>query len=509
MSNGIYVVELWFAELFHTTGGNRQGDYTINGELAFENFDAFTAAGAGDTAVSVQTTVVVTDGHDRHRRERRHRPARLQRHRHLRRGATDLPPTISVGDVTVAEGDTATVTFTRIGDTTEAITVDFSVAPGSADAADFGAASPAGQVIIPAGALGATIDIPIVNDDEEEGAESFTVTITGVSNTSDDAAIAADGQTGTVTIPASDSDLQAPVGATIFELDFEGVTGEPLDVGGFDGALGTNDAVTIVDADAEIIGGKLVVQTSEGDINDGDNANNASNNDFTKSVDLSDPALTEIYLTTRFDNPFDQAFFTANGLTGTFVPNYAQQGIVIGTGTQLAGEMVKLVWGGVAGGADTGVQIWTKGSGADGLDQKVTLGAMAPGVALFDVASVELTMRIDKAAGTVAQFVTLFDASGAVLGGSRPDATPGFATAAPVALTAQVLGNITSDTAPTHVGVHSSDNSSPAANVGSFEATWDFLRLSSPQFVGDRRRRAGVDRRRLTSSKAAIPARPT
>ena len=473
--NGTYVVELHFAELFQTAPNTRVGDFYIQGQLVLDDFDVFAEAGGADRPISRTHNVTVTDGTITVTVDSSQGQAGYSAIAIYDAVPSDLPPTVSVGDVTVAEGADATLVFTRIGDLTEAVTIDYSVTPGSADAGDYTAAA-TGQVTIPAGQGGVTLTIPTVDDADEEGAESFTVTITGVSAGAD----IGDGSA-TVTIQASDSDLQAPVGATIFELDFEGVTGEPLAVGGFDGALGTNNAVTIVDADAEITGGKLVVQTSEGDINDG--TDNASNNDFTKTVDLSDPALTEIYLTTRFDNPFDAAFFTANGLTGTFVPNYAQQGIVIGTGTQLAGEMVKLVWGGVAGGADTGVQIWTKGSGANGLDQKVTLEAMAPGVALFDVASVELTMRIDKAAGTVAQFVTLYDASGAVLGGSRPDAAPGFATAAPVTLTAQVLNNITSDAAPTHVGVHSSDNSSPAENVGSFEATWDFLRLSSPQFT--------------------------
>ena len=394
---------------------------------------------------------------------------------------SSAPPSLSIGDVTVAEGDLAEITILRSGNLAEATSVDVALTlNGTADAADVGALS-ANTVTFAVGEVSKTITLPIVNDEDEEGAETLSVTL---SNPTGSATLA--DAVATVTIAASDSDLQAPVGTTIFELDFEGVSGEPLDVGGFDGALGTNNAVTIVDADAEITGGKLVVQTSEGDINDATNGNNASNNDFTKSVDLSDPALTEIFLTTRFDNPFDAEFFAAQGLAVGLVPNFAQQGIVLGTGTQLAGEMVKLVWGGVAGSPDVlGVQMWTKGGGQP--SNAATLAQMAgAGVSSTDVASLELTLMIDKVNGLSGQYVTLFDDSGVVLGGTRPTATDGFFTVAPLTTPAAVLANITSNAALTHVGVHSSDNSDADADplgVESFEASWDFLRLSSPQFV--------------------------
>ena len=167
------------------------------------------------------------------------------------------------------------------------------------------------------------------------------------------------------------------------------------------------------------------------------------------------------------------------------MPNFAQQGIVLGTGTQLAGEMVKLVWGGVAGTDVLGVQMWTKGSGQPSI--AVTLAQMAgAGVSSTDVASLELTLMIDKFNGLSGQYVTLFDDQGAVLGGTRPTATDGFFTVAPLPTPTAVLTNITSNAALTHVGVHSSDNSDADGTplgVESFEASWDFLRLSSPQFV--------------------------
>ncbi len=483
-ANGTYVVELHFAELFHTSNNLRVGDFTVNGRLidALNDLDVHAAAGGDDTPYLVPVPVTVTDGTI---------TVEVNAEGAGQAGysaivvydavPSNLPPTISVDDVSVSEGETATVTFSRIGDATEAVTVEYELTGATDDTT----APLTGTVVIPANAFSVSIDLPITDDDVEEGAEAITVSILSVSNTSTDATV--DKGTGTVSIAASDQSTTVAVGNTIFELDFE-TPGEAIAAGGFDGTLGDENE-TLNEATSEVTGGKLVVQTTEGDINDG--TNNGSDNDFTKTVDLSDPALTEIFLTTRFDNPFNQQFFTDQDLTGESVPNFVQQGIVLGTGTQLAGEMVKLVWGGVAGNANggvTGVQMWSKGNAGNGtgLSQTANLGQMIPGdEGLFDVASIEMSLAVNKTDGTLAQYVTLFDDQGTVIGGTRPEPTPGFHTTPPVTPGANndVLANVTSDTELTHVGVHSSDNSSPVGNVGSFEATWDFLRLSSPQFV--------------------------
>ena len=483
IENGVYVIELWFAELFHATGGQRQGDYTINGEVLELNFDAFTAAGGADTAVSIRKNVIVTDG-------------QIVIDVNADTGQpgfnaivvydavpSDLPSTVSVADVSTVEGEDATITFSRIGDLSEDVTVTFTLANGTADGDDFGAPTPV-TVTILANQTSATATVPITNDEDEEAAETFTVTITGVTNTADDAMISASGGTATITIAASDPSTGIPAGGALFDLDFEGVTGEALAVGGFDGVLGA--ASNLDETTSEVTGGKLVVQTSEGDINDANAAGNTgSGNDFTKTVDVSDPALTELFLTSRFDNPFTAAVLAANGITNGTIPNYVQQGIVLGTGTQNAGEMVKLVWGGVAAGFtpgdSAGVQLWSKGGVAD---QSVAIAQMIEaGKGLFDVASVELSLELDRGANTVGQWVTLYDATGTIIGGVRPEATDGFFTVAPVAIPPLVLANLNDPVAPTHFGVTSSDNSTPVGGFVSFEAAWDNLSLTSPQFV--------------------------
>ena len=478
--NGTYVVELHFAELFASSAEqSREGDFTVNGTVFGDDYDVFEVAGGADRPTFIRKAVTVTDGTIQ---------VLVDDVTSGQPGYSGIvvyeavdpaaPSVVSIGDVTVLEGDLAEITITRTGDLSEEVSVDVEVEfDGTASVGDVGALS-ANTVTFGVGQSSVTVTLPITDDDETEGAETLSVALANLFVTGTGQAEIGDG-TATVTIGASDSDLAAPAGATILDLDFEGVEGEALAVGGFDGALGTSPGV-VDEATSQVTGGRLVVQTSEGDINDG--TDNGSGNDFTRSVDLSDPALTEIYISTRFENPFDEALLTSQGITDGIVPNFVQQGIVFGTGTQLAGEQVKLVWGGVANG--TGTQIWSKGGGGVGVDQKVGLSAMLEGgQSLFDVASVELSLVIDRDAGTVAQYVTLFDDTGTAMGGVRPVATAGYTTAAPVALPAAVLANLNDGAAPTHVGVTSSDNSSPVEGFASFEATWDFLRLSSPQFV--------------------------
>lgn len=482
IANGIYVVELWFAELFHDTAGNRQGDYTINGEAFALNFDAFTEAGAADTAVKITKNVIVTNGEiviDVNADTGQPGFNAIVVYDAI---PSDLPPTVSVADVATAEGEDATVTFSRIGDLSEDVTVEFTLTPDTAGAEDFGVPSSVSVTIL-AGETTASFTVPIVDDEDEEAAESFTVTIDSVTNTSADAVVATGGGgTAVVTIAANDQSTDIPAGGALFDLSFEGVTGEALAVGGFDAVLGA--AANLDEGASEVTGGKLVVQTSEGDIQDANAAGNTgSGNDFTKTVDVSDPALTELFLTSRFDNPFTSALLSANGVAGETIPNFVQQGVVLGTGTQNAGEMIKLVWGGVAAGLtpgdSAGAQLWTKGGA---IDQKVSIAQMLQSdKSLFDVASVELSLEIDRDAGTAGQWVTLYDANGAIIGGARPEPMDGFFTAAPVAIPPLVLANLNDTVAPTHFGVTSSDNSTPAGGFTSFEAAWDNLTLTSPQ----------------------------
>ncbi|SLN64974.1 Quinoprotein glucose dehydrogenase B precursor [Roseivivax jejudonensis] len=490
-ANGVYVVELHFAELFHgdangeNAAGQRVGDFTVNGVVFGDDYDPAGEGRGADTPSVLTQTVTVTDGtiqvlvDDVTAGQPGYSAIVVYE-------AVDpaAPATISVADVSVAEGEDAVLTFSRTGDLSEEITVDYTLSAGTADAADFGAGTP-DPVVFAVGQATATVTVPIVDDEETEGAETIAVTIDAVSS----------GQIGvgaaTISIAPSDSDLQVPAGGTLLDLDFE-TAGDPIAEGGFDALLGGATALDTSPLaggearDVTVAGGKLVIDTSNGDLSQG--PGDASKNDFVKTLDLSDPELNDIFVTTRFDNPFP-ATLAAQGVTGEVIPNYAQLGILIAQGDpatqQDPGQFQKLIFGGNSG---TATQIWSQTelptsnaqtlqiTNSDGSPGPISLAAAAPFV-LSDIATVELSLAIDKAAGTVAQYATFFDATGAVLGGTRPTETPGFLTAPPVQLEPAIAAAIADGTSV--VGVTSTDYNQP---LDSFEATWDFLRVTSPQF---------------------------
>jgi hypothetical protein len=121
----------------------------------------------------------------------------------------DAPPSvgnISIGDVTIAEGNsgtkTATFTVSRTG-TTE-FTVDFATANGTATAGSDYVAN-AGTLSFAAGQATATISVTINGDAALEPTETFVVNLSNASN----GGVLADGQgTGTIT---SDDSLQPTV----------------------------------------------------------------------------------------------------------------------------------------------------------------------------------------------------------------------------------------------------------------------------------------------------------
>ncbi|HET6529086.1 MAG TPA: Calx-beta domain-containing protein [Actinoplanes sp.] len=126
----------------------------------------------------------------------------------------DLPPAISVDNVTVDEGVgnaevPLTLTYGGANDATSTernLVVDYlTIAGTAAETADFTAAG-SGQVTITAGHSSGTIEVPIVDDARDEFAETFTVRATAVSPA--DATIA--GDSGTVTITDNDPDVPKP-----------------------------------------------------------------------------------------------------------------------------------------------------------------------------------------------------------------------------------------------------------------------------------------------------------
>ncbi len=93
----------------------------------------------------------------------------------------EAPATLTIDAVSVAEGaggDTPTATFAvhLVPAAENDVTVDYATANGSATAgSDYTATS--GTLTIPAGAIGAEIDVPVIGDNTDEIDETFTVTL--------------------------------------------------------------------------------------------------------------------------------------------------------------------------------------------------------------------------------------------------------------------------------------------------------------------------------------------
>ena len=113
--------------------------------------------------------------------------------------STSTTPSLSIGDVSVTEGNsgTTTATFTVTlspVNTSQAVTVNYATANGSATAgSDYTATS--GTLTFPASTATLTVAVPVLGDTTSEPDETFTVTLSGASN-----AIIGDAQaTGTIT----------------------------------------------------------------------------------------------------------------------------------------------------------------------------------------------------------------------------------------------------------------------------------------------------------------------
>ena len=95
------------------------------------------------------------------------------------------PPTASVNDVSVTEGDSgsvnATFTVTLSNPYSQPITITYGTSNGTA-AAPGDYTSTSGSVTIPAGSTSATVTVPVLGDTIYEANESFSVNLTGADN---------------------------------------------------------------------------------------------------------------------------------------------------------------------------------------------------------------------------------------------------------------------------------------------------------------------------------------
>ncbi|UQR67991.1 Ig-like domain-containing protein [Bradyrhizobium sp. C-145] len=144
---------------------------TISGTYSFaKNVAAIEALDAGDSD-SDSFTVTVNDGNAA--------PA-TQTYTVQVVGASDVPPTLSINDVTVSEGAGATFTLSLSSASGQSVSVQYATANGTADASDYAAAS--GTVTFAPGEVSKTVTVATVNDLLDEPNETFTVNLGNSTN---------------------------------------------------------------------------------------------------------------------------------------------------------------------------------------------------------------------------------------------------------------------------------------------------------------------------------------
>ena len=107
-------------------------------------------------------------------------------------------PTVSIGDATVTEGGSASLTLTLSATSSDDVTVTYATSNASAVAGDDYTGVSSGSAVISAGNISTTISISTIEDALDESNETFNVNLSGATN-----ATVADG-TGIVTITDDD-----------------------------------------------------------------------------------------------------------------------------------------------------------------------------------------------------------------------------------------------------------------------------------------------------------------
>jgi predicted extracellular nuclease len=151
----------------------------------------------------------------------------------------DSPGTLSINDVSSAEGNSGTTdlvfTVSRTGGSDGAVSATWTINPASADAADLGAGQPlTGTVSFADGASTAEIRVAISGDTSFEGNESFTVTLSGATG---GAAIGDASGTGTI-LNDDAAPSTPPANVFINEIHYDNAgtdTGEAIEIAGVAG----------------------------------------------------------------------------------------------------------------------------------------------------------------------------------------------------------------------------------------------------------------------------------
>ena len=175
----------------------------------------------------------------------------------------DLPPSLSIDDVTVAEasGATAVFTVTLSAVSGQVVTVAYATSNGTAMAgSDY--TSTSSTLTIPAGQMTRTITVPITDDAVDEPDEAFTVRLSAPSN----ATVADDEGTGTITdnddpptLRINDVTVVEASGATaVFTVTLSAVSGQVVTV-----AYATSNGTAVAGSDYTSISSTLTMSAGQ------------------------------------------------------------------------------------------------------------------------------------------------------------------------------------------------------------------------------------------------------
>ncbi|HSD66742.1 MAG TPA: FG-GAP-like repeat-containing protein [Vicinamibacteria bacterium] len=225
------------------------------------------------------------------------------------------PPTLSVGDVTVTEGDSgitdALVSLTLDGPTTSLVTASYATADGSAAAgSDYLPAS--GVVTIPPGATATTVRVPVLGDRVLEPDETSSFNVPQATN-----AIVSDG-TGVVTLANDDAGGLAVADTTVIEPGTGSrtavftITLSPLATGPVTVNYATQDGTALAGQDYVATSGELSLAPGEpsGIVEVPVNADTEAELPETFALVLSGASGTTIAASTGTATVLDQGYYT-------------------------------------------------------------------------------------------------------------------------------------------------------------------------------------------------------
>ena len=516
--NGSYIVNLYFDELFFGAAGSRVFDVEIEGGTVLDDFDPYVAAGNSNNTIKQSFVVPVTDGvlNLEFLKGAANNPHIAAIEIIDNNGAPGLPQ-ISIAAPTPADaqetGDAGVTTLafpvTFDAAPTESVTVGYTV--------DIDGVETTGALVL--GTANGVITVEVPNDDADNGADSVTVTLTGVTAGASAAELNPLAASASATVVEDDGapvvdpdDIDADgilniddpfaydgdngLGRVLtaggaFTQDFNTPTEDPFDAnGGFTGILvnpafnppGASETDPYGDRTVEdkvtIANGALSITSSLEDSNQtGTGLGNLIRDNYQSGMDVSGVETFEVV--TRASSADWVGVLGTNG--------FAQFGVKVGAGG--LDDFIKLVVSDRGAGA-TAIQLAHNGTLVGGeTNVVIPVPPAAGGITLDASTTYEVRLIVDRSvtlvpdtatavAGEVTGIVEFFDGAGASMG--TVETGPRYVLTTSAFAAAMTNANpLTGGTGGIAYGVSITDGTGPTPNTNQFTADFDFLTIRS------------------------------